>query len=126
MWQILLIAMTLTGGFWFGVARVGDSQFFKVILLLLAGFGNIGLVIVIARIRYVMQQYLNWSENNNPVGHVDASASGGRWFEKSHAVQITFTSLMVPWEDERPHADQDVFQRRQQALFDNYAPAYIR
>jgi len=90
MWQIPLISMTLTGGLWFGVSRVEDFPLFQFALLFLAAAGNAALFIVIHRLRYVMERYLNWLENKYPPGFV--SAHGDRWYHKSFVVR---TSIQV-------------------------------
>ena len=92
MWQIPLLGMSLTGGLWFGVSKVGSSVPFQVFLLLLAVAGNIGLIIILQRLRYIMSQYLNWIEAFDASGFV--SAKGGVGFEKSYVVKRTFQILL--------------------------------
>ncbi|MBP2614111.1 class I SAM-dependent methyltransferase [Agrobacterium pusense] len=72
MWQIPLISMTLTGGLWFGVSKADASPFFQVSLLALAAIANLGLLIVLFRLRYVMQRHLDWLEAFNASGFVGA------------------------------------------------------
>lgn len=92
MWQIPLIAMTLTGGLWFGVSKVEANKAFQVCLLLLAAFGNMGLIIALGRLRYIMGCYLTWFENAFPEGHVSARGEG--LFTRSRLVQRTFQFLL--------------------------------
>lgn len=56
MWQVPVIAMTLTGGLWFGAASVEAMAGFQYLLLILAALANLGLVVVLARLRFVMEE----------------------------------------------------------------------
>jgi SAM-dependent methyltransferase len=92
MWQIPLIAMTLTGGLWFGVSKVNESPLFQTCLLFLALVGNIGLIVVLARLRYIMGEYLTWLQAFHPGGFV---AAKGRGFgTDSHTVRWIFQILL--------------------------------
>lgn len=93
MWQIPLIAMTLTGGLWFGVSTVKDMPYFAAGLLLLAGCGNIGLMLALRRLRYIMEQYLDWSKTTYRAGHV--SAPGQPWFTGNETVRFIFQMLLA-------------------------------
>lgn len=93
MWQIPLIAMTLTGGLWFGVSSVKDMPFFAAGLLLLACCGNIGLMLALRRLRYIMERYLHWSKEAYPAGHV--SAPGGSRFTGNETVRWIFQGLLA-------------------------------
>lgn len=92
MWQIPLIAMTLTGGLWFGVSRADGFLFFQLALLVLAGIGNLSLILVLSRIRFVMDCYLQWLEKTNPNGFV--SAKGINWHNKSYVVRTAFQRVL--------------------------------
>lgn len=92
MWQIPLIAMTLTGGLWFGVSTVKNMPYFAAGLLFLAGCGNIGLMLTLRRLRYIMAQYLSWSKATFPPGHV--SAPGEAWFTGNETVRRIFQTLL--------------------------------
>lgn len=93
MWQIPLIAMTLTGGLWFGVSKVEANKLFQLCLLGLAAIGNIGLLVALSRLRYIMGQYLSWFETNYPAGHVTALGNGS-WLTAKQIVQRTFQTLL--------------------------------
>lgn len=92
MWQIPLIAMTLTGGLWFGVSKVNESPLFQTCLLLLAFFGNIGLIVVLARLRYIMDEYLTWLQEFHPRGFV--AAKGKVFGTDSYTVRRVFQFLL--------------------------------
>ena len=94
MWQIPLISMTLTGGLWFGVSRVEDFPLFQLALLFLAAAGNAALFIVILRLRFVMERYLNWIANNYETGFVSAD-DGEHWYQKSFVVRTSFQAMLL-------------------------------
>ena len=73
MWQIPVLAMTLTGGLWFGVSKIQDNKILVTILLLTAVVGNISLAIILIRFRFVMRKYLEWLRQANEEGFVDAN-----------------------------------------------------
>ncbi len=77
MWQIPVLAMTLTGGLWFGVSKLSDNPLLTSALLLTAVFGNLTLVFILYRFRHVMECYLDWLRTVHPDGFVDASANSG-------------------------------------------------
>ncbi|MEN3148472.1 class I SAM-dependent methyltransferase [Neorhizobium sp. IRAMC:178] len=93
MWQIPLISMTLTGGLWFGVSRSDSLPLFQVCLLGLAAAGNIGLLIVLYRLRYVMERYLGWLKNFDQGGYVGAPGDG--FFTKPYMVRSTFQIMLL-------------------------------
>jgi len=66
MWQIPMIAMTLTGGLWLGTEEASDAM--KSALFLFGGIANICLIIVLQRTRYVMGQILIKLEELHPEG----------------------------------------------------------
>ncbi|MES0130181.1 class I SAM-dependent methyltransferase [Mesorhizobium sp. M0029] len=76
MWQVPLIAMTLTGGLWYGVSTSQSSMFTQACLLALAAAGNFGLLIALSRIRFIMGGYLKWFEAAYPNGFVKAEGDG--------------------------------------------------
>ena len=73
MWQIPVLAMTLTGGLWFGVSTIDDNAMLVTVLLLTAVMGNVMLCGVLVRFRHVMGCYLEWLKAADGDGFVDAS-----------------------------------------------------
>lgn len=60
MWQIPFLAMTLTGGLWYAVLNMKVEQEFEAAVALFFGFlANTLLVLVIHRVRDVMQVYID-------------------------------------------------------------------
>lgn len=92
MWQIPLIAMTLTGGLWFGVSKAESSPIFQVCLLALAAVGNLVLIVVLARLRYIMGEYLRWLETFDPDGFVPAA--GKSLWTRPLAVRTLFQIML--------------------------------
>jgi len=73
MWQIPVLAMTLTGGLWFGVSTIDENAMLVTVLLLTAVAGNVMLCGVLVRFRHVMGCYLDWLKLADSDGFVDAS-----------------------------------------------------
>lgn len=92
MWQIPIIGMTLTGGLWFGVSTAKGSPLFQICLLILALVGNVALILVLFRLRFVMKAYLEWLDNNEPKGKINAD--GNRPWEKSYFVRTIFQFVL--------------------------------
>ena len=102
MWQIPVLAMTLTGGLWYGVSTIDDDPLLVSILLLTALFGNLVLSGVLLRFRHVMGCYLDWLAKADPNGFVDASAGAEtgnrveRFCNRDKTVRTMF-SYMLWW-----------------------------
>lgn len=102
MWQIPVLAMTLTGGLWFGVSRISDNSILVTVLLITAVIGNLILLAVLMRFRHVMGCYLAWLKNAHPTGFVDASPIAQtssrleRLCSRDKTVRTLF-SLMLGW-----------------------------
>ncbi|MCC5620243.1 class I SAM-dependent methyltransferase [Nostoc sp. CHAB 5715] len=99
MWQIPLIAMTLTGGLWFGVSKTESSKLFSACLLVIAILGNVGLVVALKRLRFVMRRYLEWFNSAHPSGFVSAEGdgrwSGDGWFTQAYVVRLVFQWMLI-------------------------------
>ncbi|EJL37562.1 hypothetical protein PMI01_00640 [Caulobacter sp. AP07] len=104
-WQIPVISMSLTGGLWFGVAKAETSPWFQLGLLGLAFAGNVVLVFILHRLRYITDEYLSWLERFDASGFV--AAPGKSWHDKPYLVrtllQIMFSlaaafsfAMMIP------------------------------
>ncbi len=102
MWQVPVLAMSLTGGLWFGVSKLEDKPLLSVMLLLTAVIGNVTLALVLMRFRYVMSLYLNKLKSAYPEGFVDAGqpdctkGSFRKFFTVQERVRQLF-SLMLYW-----------------------------
>jgi hypothetical protein len=58
MWRVPIIVTTLTGGLWFGVGSMNIPDSAKKWLLLLVGIANIIFILVLFRLRYLMDGIL--------------------------------------------------------------------
>lgn len=101
MWQIPVLAMTLTGGLWFGVSHLDSSPWLKAILLSTAFLGNVALWVVLQRFRHVMSCYLLWLQQADPEGFVDANNEKKskcvaiRWATREERVRQMFSSMVL-------------------------------
>ena len=57
MWQVPLLAMTITGGLWYAALTVPEAQEMRRPLMLLSAIFDFALVAVLWRVRYVMGEY---------------------------------------------------------------------
>ena len=96
MYQIPLIAMTLTGGLWYGVATLTTIDLtVKGSLLLLAATANICLIFIINRIRDVMEAYLVKIEEFYPPGFARKKDDDNALFPfRTRGVCRTFSIMM--------------------------------
>ncbi|KEO54660.1 class I SAM-dependent methyltransferase [Thioclava pacifica] len=100
MWQIPVLAMTLTGGLWFGVSKIEDNRLLASLLLLTAVVGNLTLSVILYRFRFVMRRYLAWLRDVHPDGFVDASEPDvdmgrlARFFVREERVRQMFSFLL--------------------------------
>lgn len=95
MWQIPLIAMTLTGGLWFGVASISKDSglsFLRPGLLLLAGVGDLLLIVILERLRHIIGEYLKWLAAAHPGGFV--AAEGDRPWNSRRVVKFCFQAML--------------------------------
>ena len=92
MWQVPILAMTLTGGLWFGVAKVDTIKNAQYGLLLLAFFWQYWLILVLRRTRYVMGEYLKAIKKFYPSAYVEAI--GTNWLTRPERVSSTFQCLL--------------------------------
>ena len=76
MWQVPLLAITITGGLWYAALSVAGAQDFKRPLFLLALVLDVALIAVLWRVRRVMSAYLKKIEAFHPRAFVEASGSG--------------------------------------------------
>lgn len=80
MWQVPVIAMTLTGGLWYGVATLNEMKgVIKALLLMLAALGDLAFIVVLVRVRAVMGTYLERIKEFNPGSCAVATYSGSFW-----------------------------------------------
>jgi SAM-dependent methyltransferase len=93
MWQTPLIGMTLTGGLWFGVAKAEATPLFQLLLLFLTATGDVALIAVLARLRYIVERYLDWLRAFDANGFVDAPGAG--YWTKPVRVRSMFQIMLL-------------------------------
>jgi hypothetical protein len=92
MWKVPLLAMTLTGGLWFAVATTPVlTRPAQVGFLLLAAIANIALVFVLARIRFVMQGYIERVKDFYEAGHPHTD----HWLLRKNLVVCIFALVLT-------------------------------
>jgi SAM-dependent methyltransferase len=102
MWQIPVLATTLTGGLWFGVSRILDNPLLVTVLLSTATFGNLAFIAILMRFRHVMECYMQWLKAVDESLYVDASVNVAssnrveRFVNRNKKVRSLF-SLMLLW-----------------------------
>lgn len=93
MWQVPLIAMTLTGGAWYGIAQLGPSHAASS-LLILVGCANVGLAVVMLRVRFVFERLLKVTQNFYPPGSAATNDSPWPWHWE-YVVVTVFVFLLL-------------------------------
>lgn len=93
MWQVPLLAITITGGLWYAALNGTGTQEFKHPLLGLSAVLDLALIFVLIRIRYVMGAYLTKIKVFNPSAYVEAP--GTAWFNRSYVVVTAFSIALL-------------------------------
>ena len=93
MWQVPVIAMTLTGGLWYGVGSMPVALLVKQALLLFSAVVNVGLILVIRRTRTVMGAYLDRIKEFHPMAFA-APSPGTSFLQRDGIVRDTMSVLM--------------------------------
>jgi len=95
MWQVPMIAMTLTGGLWFGASSSQNlDPAAKTLLFIFCALGDVAMIFVIQRVRSVMDAYLDQIKNFSPVNYADTKKLSHQGFLKERGVCNTFSLLM--------------------------------
>ncbi len=76
MWQVPLLAITITGGLWYAALGVSGASAFRGPLFLLSAVLDFALIAVLWRVRFVMAAYLTELERFNPTAFVRAQGGG--------------------------------------------------
>jgi hypothetical protein len=96
MWQIPIIAITLTGGLWYAVSTQQSIALFRPPALFLAAVLDTALIIVLIRVRYVMQAHLEKLRQFYPAGFVEAAGKeeGASIFHQRMVVLCAFNTAL--------------------------------
>lgn len=100
MWQIPIIAMTLTGGLWYGIINLhstygSSAQAWSAFLLLFASISNFALTFILGRMRKVMDRYFEKLKNFNQDAFVEAEPSPKDGFWGQFSVHKIFRLLLI-------------------------------
>jgi hypothetical protein len=91
------LAMTLTGGLWFGAGATENLDLeIRFALLMLAGFNNLALILIVYRIRDVLESYLERIETFHPTSFAGGTPKNPRlpWLG-SYSMITVFCVLML-------------------------------
>ncbi len=92
LWQVPTIAITLTGGLWYGVTTI-NAIFVREGLLAFASLSDLLLVVVVLRIRFLFGQYLAAQRGFNP--RFEIRKENGPWILPGWTVVTCFVVLLV-------------------------------
>lgn len=95
--HIPALAMTLTGGLWFGAGATENRDIeIRFALLMLAGFSNLALILIVYRIRDVLESYLERIETFHPPSFAGGTPKNPRlpWLG-SYSMITIFCVLML-------------------------------
>ncbi len=96
--QVPVLAMTLTGGLWFGAGVTKDiSEEIRFALLIFAGFCNLSLIFAVLRIRDVLESYLEKLEEFNPNSFASGKPANPKlpWLGSYSMILIYCTLLLI-------------------------------
>ncbi|MFG1392319.1 hypothetical protein [Xanthobacter agilis] len=93
MWQVPLLAVSITGGLWYAAFAVAGMQEFGRPIFLLGGTLDLVLIAVLWRIRFVMDAYLEKLKAFHPEAFVQASGRG--LFNWQYTVIGAFTLVLL-------------------------------
>lgn len=90
MWQVPLIAMTVTGGLWYGIAQQGVVGDIRKPLLLFACLANLSLIFVMIRVRHIFEKILDLTKPFSS----NAIADTKKFFLPEKSVLVIFCVLL--------------------------------
>jgi hypothetical protein len=92
LWQVPTIAITLTGGLWYGVTKI-DAFIVREGLLAFAALSDVLLVVVVLRVRFLFGQYLAAQKGFNP--RFEIKKENGPWILPGWTVVTCFVVLLL-------------------------------
>jgi hypothetical protein len=96
--QVPVLAMTITGGLWFGAGVTNDLPMeIRFALLLFAGLCNIALILAVLRIRDVFESYLEKIEAFNKEGFASSRPKKPKvpWLGSYSMISIYSTLMLI-------------------------------
>lgn len=96
LWQVPIIAMTLTGGLWFGIHTAQMDDFMSTAILSFCGLCDIMFIVILYRVRLIMSLLLEKIALFNPEFAIDTNNTnkGNSLLRKDNLV-ISLFSLML-------------------------------
>lgn len=97
LWQVPIIAMTLTGGLWYGAAMLKEAEDYKFALLLFCGLSDLTLIVILWRTRFVFEAILEKTKafhSDTVIGKIAPTVPGFRWMG-SYTVVGSFSFLLA-------------------------------
>jgi len=96
MWQVPIIAMTLTGGLWFGVFSSNIDDHVAAGLLAFTGICDILFIVVLFRVRFIMSLIIEKLHHFNPEYAIEPQKSDkGNALLKLDKLVISVFSIML-------------------------------
>lgn len=92
LWQVPTIAISLTGGLWYGVTKI-DFPLAREGLLLLSALSDLLLIVVVLRMRFLFGAYLSAQRGFNP--KFEIKNESGPWILPSWTVVTCFILLLA-------------------------------
>ena len=96
MWQVPIIAMTLTGGLWFGVFTSNMTDIFAGWLLVFAGLCDLFFIPILWRVRHIMSLLINKLNTFNPDYAIKpANSAEGNCLVKRDKLVVGLFTIML-------------------------------
>ena len=97
LWQVPIIAMTLTGGLWFGIHSAKMDNFISTAILLFCGFCDVLFIIILFRVRLIMSLLIEKITEFNPQYAItpNQTTKGNRLLRQDNLVVILFSSMLL-------------------------------
>jgi hypothetical protein len=96
MWQVPIIAMTLTGGLWFGVFSADITKLIAAALLIFCALCNLMFIFILFRVRLVMSILIEKFTlfNSDYAINISLSNEGNRILRQDKLVIILFSIML--------------------------------
>ncbi|MFL0797109.1 MAG: hypothetical protein K6L73_06415 [Cellvibrionaceae bacterium] len=94
MWQVPIIAMTLTGGLWFGIYSSEITSNTAMLILMFCGFCNFLLILILWRVRTIMGLLIEKLYKFNPDYAIDTKTASWPW-NINNLVVILFSAMLA-------------------------------
>lgn len=93
LWQVPIIAMTLNGGLWFGLAKVKLTSELSSLLPFFCGVCDILFIVILHRVRFIMDQIIQKMTIFNPMYAIDTKTAP--WPISSNKLAVWCFTVML-------------------------------